>query len=284
MCASHMQRNHGPARLPLDSADAVPQRGTRPRASPGTSCVVLACDVSGRTLASYLHLWRKLVQMEDNAFNEDVLRVTDPEAAKVLTDTREWNLLSITINREVSLSELAHEMNMSLPALGYRVKKLLKLGLLTVSRIERRKGSPIKYYRATARHFFVPFEVTTFQSLAELLTSTIAPFERRMRHDLARVLLEEAGDWGMNFYGGTQGGFNFTFSPLPEQGDPFLEQSLQASFPAVHSTILSMSLDFDTAKALQRDLYEVYERYHERHVSGQQKYLLRVALVPVRQD
>ena len=221
--------------------------------------------------------------MEENAFNEDMLRVTDPEAAKVLTDTREWNLLSIVINREVSLSELASEMNMSLPALSYRVKKLLKLGLLTVSRIERRKGSPIKYYRASAKHFFVPFEVTTFQSLADLLTSTIAPFERRMRHELARVFLERAGDWGMNFYGGMQGGFNFTFSCVPEQGDRFMEQSLEPTFPAVHDTELSLGLDFDTAKALQRDLYEVYQRYNEKHVSGQQPYLLRIALVPLQQ-
>lgn len=235
-----------------------------------------------QAFASCLYLWRKLVQMEDKVLNEDVLRVTDPEAARVLTDVREWNLLSIVINREVSLSELAREMNMSLPALTYRVKKLLKLGLLTVSRIERRKGSPIKYYRASAKHFFVPFEVTTFQSLADLLTSTIAPFERRMRHELARVFLEEAGDWGMNFYGGKQGGFNFTFSSVPEQGDHFMEQSLEGTFPAVHDTELSLSLEFDTAKALQRDLYAVYERYHEKHVPGQQTYLLRIALVPVR--
>ena len=219
--------------------------------------------------------------MKDKGSNDDVRWVNDPHAAAVLTDQRGWNLLIILINEEATLSKLAHEMNMSLPALNYRLKKLLELDLVKVSRTEKRKGSPIKYYRATATHFFVPFEVTTFESLTDLLASTMAPFERRISHEIARLLVEAGKGWGLNFFAGRQGGFNFTFSPVPEKGDSCLKQSLQPAFPAVHDKVLMLKLDFDTAKALQRDLQEVYERYHQQ-LRGQQSYLLRIALVPLQ--
>jgi DNA-binding transcriptional ArsR family regulator len=219
--------------------------------------------------------------MKAKDFDENVHWVTSPGAAAVLTNTREWNLLIILINQEASLSELAHEMRLSLPALSYRLKKLLKLGLVKVARTEKRKGSPIKYYRATATHFYVPFEATTFQSLTDLLAFTMAPFERRISREMARLLLEAAKGWGLNFFASPQGGFNITFSPVPERADTFLKQSLQLSFPAVHDKVLMLNLDFDTAKALQRDLQEVYERYHQQ-LRGQQSYLLRIALVPLQ--
>lgn len=220
--------------------------------------------------------------MKAKDFNENVHWVNSPNAAAVLTDTREWNLLIILINQEASLSELARKLSLSLPALSYRLKKLLELDLVKVSRTEKRKGSPVKYYRATATHFYVPFEATTFQSLTDLLTSTMAPFERRISHEMVRLFQEANEGWGLNFFTDPQGGFNFTFSPVPERGDPFLEQSLQPTFPAIHDKVLMLNLDFDRAKALQRELQEIYERYDEQQVEGQQSYLLRTALVPLR--
>lgn len=212
--------------------------------------------------------------------NQNVLRVADPDAARVLTNTREWALLSVFMD-EASLSGAAEKLGMSLPALSYRVKKLLELGLLQISRVEKRKGSPVKYYRTVAEHFFVPFRVTPSATLENLLASSNERFDKRMRHEWVRVFLAEEGDWGLNLYRGEGGGLNYTFSPIPERDETFVMRSLQATFPAVYDSLFSINLDFDTAKALQHDLHELVQRYLEMEKLGQQTYLLRLNLVPL---
>jgi DNA-binding transcriptional ArsR family regulator len=219
--------------------------------------------------------------MKGALLNQDVLWVDDPEAAKALTDKRMWTLLSVFINHETSLKVAAGKLKMSLPALSYRVRKLLDLGLLEVSRIEKRKGSPIKYYRTVAEHFFVPFRMTSSDTLESLLESISAGFEKRFRRELARVFLEEASEWGLNLYGGADGDFNYSFSPAPERDEVFVQRSLQPNFPAVYDNLFVFAMDFDTAKALQRDIDGVYQRYAKVDMRGQQVYLLQMRLVPV---
>lgn len=217
--------------------------------------------------------------MKEAQLNQQVLRVADAEVARVLTDTREWAVLSVFLD-ETTLSGAAEILGMSLPALSYRVKKLLKLGLLQVSRVEKRKGSPVKHYRTVAEHFFVPFRVAPSTTLESLLASSNERFDRRLRHELVRVLLAEASDWGVNLYRGEGGGLNYGFSPVPERDETFAKRSLHPTFPALYNTLLSITLDFDTAKALQRDLHELQRRYVELEKPGQQAYFFRIDLVP----
>ena len=113
----------------------------------------------------------------------ETLEIVDPRAAAVLAAPRQRKILLSLIEQERSLSQLARLTGNPLNLLHHHLRKLTRLGLAKVARTEARAGSPIKYYRATARAFFVP---------AELLgEGPGAGLTSRMRDLLARSLARD---------------------------------------------------------------------------------------------
>lgn len=218
--------------------------------------------------------------MEDDALKLTLRVVDDPELAAALTDDKQWNLMGAFMARERTLSDAAQHLRVKLPTLSYRVGKLLRVGALEVARTEGRRGSPIKYYRAVARHFFVPFRVTPLKTLESLLESSHGWFDERVKRALARVFFEATRDWGVNLYSDEPGKLNLSFSPVPERDDAFVARSLEPSFPAVYDSNSVLALRHADAKALQRDLDLLYRRYAALGSEGQHPYLVRLTLVP----
>ena len=89
------------------------------------------------------------------------LDITDRRAAAALGTARSRRILLALVDQERSLSELAQAAETPLNLLHHHVGKLRRLGLVEVVREQRRGGSPIKFYRAAARSFFVPAELAT---------------------------------------------------------------------------------------------------------------------------
>lgn len=84
----------------------------------------------------------------------------------------------------------------------------------------------------------------------------------------------------MNLYSDEPGDFNISLSPAPERDDAFVKRSLEPSFPAVYDSNTVLALKHTDAKALQRELDALFQRYNALNSEGQHPYLVRLTLVP----
>src|SRR3712207_4147303 len=91
--------------------------------------------------------------------------VRNADAARLLVDVRTTGLLGAFLDAPRSVSDAARALNEYLDWARYRGRRLEAAGLLRLDGVQRRKGRAMKLYRAVADVFFVPFEVTRFESL-----------------------------------------------------------------------------------------------------------------------
>jgi predicted ArsR family transcriptional regulator len=106
--------------------------------------------------------------------------IKEPAAAAVFANLRQRQVLMTLIEREYSLSQLAEQTGTPLNLLHHQIRKLLNAGLVRITRQKRRAGAPIKFYRATARAFFVPTALSD--------TSPTDALNRKMRTALEQSL------------------------------------------------------------------------------------------------
>lgn len=104
---------------------------------------------------------------------QEHLSITNPEAARALTETKASQLLIPFMKCPLSLSDAAKELGVKLPRLSYHVNRFIEFGLLEVICTERRGGRSVKLYRSTAKTFFIPFHVTPSESLEHLVTQLL---------------------------------------------------------------------------------------------------------------
>jgi predicted ArsR family transcriptional regulator len=89
----------------------------------------------------------------------EVLRITNPKVAAAFANARQRFLILKLVDREQSLLQFSQASGISLSLLHYHVTQLQKLGLVEVTKIKPRSGRSMKYYRATAKSFFVPAQL-----------------------------------------------------------------------------------------------------------------------------
>ena len=208
--------------------------------------------------------------------------VTNPEAANLLADPAQLELLEPFFRGDVVLSELAKELGVKLNTLLYRVNRLIDLGLVEVAREEPRRGKPVKIYRATAQAFFVPFESTSSVSLGGLLRSMTSEGERLFYRELARGLQTFAPSWGLRVVLNNQKQLVIAMST--SQGgytEEFADTFFGPATPALYLGDGTLTLDFATAKKMQRELFELFKRYTDAQKPGEQRYAYRLGLTPV---
>ena len=210
--------------------------------------------------------------------------VTDPEAANLLSDPAQLELLEPFFQGEVVLGELAKVLGLKLNTLLYRVNKLIDLGLVEVVREEPRRGKPVKIYRAAAKAFFVPFESTTSVNLRGLLESITREGERLFYRETARALQTLAPSWGLHIVLNEQkhlavrvtdgeGGYKREF----DDTDSFFGPAA----PALFFGDGTLTLNFAAAKEMQRELSDLFKRYTDKQKAGEQRYAFRLGLTPV---
>ncbi len=219
--------------------------------------------------------------------NESV-EVRDSNIARVLTDTTQVRLLKPFFCNDVTLSDAARKLNVKLTTLLYHVSKFLKLGLLEVSKEEARKGKAIKYYRTTAKTFFVPFDITPSLSLKHLLHQLTQPNDEVFHREIARMLQDMSSQWGIEVgvevFSATSSEDNIEIT-LRRKGQVREEDvSFNPDEPALMSSQGRLHLDFKTAKSFQQDLRELLEKYHKQQNPKEQLYFYRVGLTPVKDE
>ena len=211
--------------------------------------------------------------------------IDTPLAATFLTQSQNLRLFSPFLSEEKSVSQAAEAAQVSLLKMYRFVKKAFALELLVQTRSEARQGKPIKYYRASAGNYFVPYGETTQLSFEELYRSSDDALRASLIESLLACFQEAAqasgSTLGLRVFLGDQDQLNLLHSLGPKQSS-VMRSFLAADAPAVWSERAMVKLDLETAKSLQHQLYTTV-----REAAASQEgvpYLLRVALVPVKSE
>ena len=235
----------------------------------------------GHGFTSKTHRAAKLLQMVDSHRSRfqnspDVLWISDPAAIEYLAKPTNLECLVPFLGRERTLTEAAEEVGARLSRLHYQVNQFLELKLLRVTRSEPRAGRAIRHYTALASRLFVPFDTTSFSTLEEALERAYLTASRSLSRDVARHTFGLGLPTGLRVSRGLSGGVVIEPGIAPgHEFDPLADDS-PAVIPGIWTSDLNLS--FTQAKALQRELEELRQRYSSE--SGGQRYQLQIVLVP----
>lgn len=90
--------------------------------------------------------------------------ITDPEAFQLLADETRRKMVFLLRVKDMTVSQIAAELNLTPQAVYHHIKKLQKADLVEVSREERLGHLIESYYRATAESFYLSMGKTSGSS------------------------------------------------------------------------------------------------------------------------
>lgn len=153
--------------------------------------------------------------------------VTDPRQAALLTDPTSKAYFAPFLARDRTVKEAAEVVGCALNTMLYRVKVMLRAGLLRVVETRPRGGRAIKVYRSVHDAYFVPFSLTPYATLEERVVVQGQPLFARLTaayaaalqaHNLsgnALLLGENGAVWTTDFPPAvTRGGNSLVFSDM----------------------------------------------------------------------
>lgn len=215
--------------------------------------------------------------MIDPAAAGPPVRLSYPEGAALFTTIGLLGYLRPFLRRERSVTAAAAMLGVDANRVLHRVRRLEKLGLLRVSRLEPRAGRPIKHYRAVADEFFVPHEAVSDRTLEEVMLAIDEGLRHLFYESYAAVLRGEVAfeGWGWRVFGGEDERLIVEFAAGP--GEPL--DTLADHSPALVDHWGMLALSFPEAKALKGELEALWRRY--RTGSGGSMYLVRLGLTPM---
>jgi hypothetical protein len=138
----------------------------------------------------------------------DSLEVTNPNTALFLADMQKARHLFPFLGKECSLGEAAKQLKTSIAKLRYWVTKMEEYGLVKQTRIEKRKGSPIKYYRSVAKEFMFPIELLPVGSDVAMLEHREKPIYQRAFAALAKTGRKNIKEWYVKVFQTHEGGMH----------------------------------------------------------------------------
>lgn len=202
--------------------------------------------------------------------------VTDADAADLLVNPYTLRQLAPFLGQECTVTRAAQETHAKPNTVLARVQRFVKLGLVQVVREEKRKGRAVKVYRSTADIFFIPFEATTAATLEAVLQERDVYWETLLRRGVVRARIDDVGTWGTRVYRDASNRLQVQTAVTPSQNYTLLD----AERPAVLSAWRdSVYLNFADAKALQREMFDLLKRYHQK--AGAQRYIVRLGMAPL---
>ena len=202
--------------------------------------------------------------------------VREGAAAEALMDPLTLRHLAPFLGREASVTQAAAETGEKPNTTLRRIQRFIRLGLLEVASEKARGGRPVKLYRSVAAVFFVPFEATASETLEAALAERDGYWERLLRRNVVKARLESIGPWGTRIYRDDRGRLQVQTAVTPDANATTLEPSAPAVFSAWRDTVM---LDFDDAKRLQHEMFELMQGYLK--LAGAQRYVIRLAMAPV---
>ena len=205
-----------------------------------------------------------------------LLVVTDAGMADVLINPTRLRQLEPFLGRECTVKQAAQETGEKANTVLSRVRRFLALGLLEVTREEKRNGRALKVYRSVADIFFVPFEATSVESLERMLEERDAYWEKLLRQGVVDVRREDVGTWGTRIYRDARSRLQIQTAINPNENYTMLDAERPAALSAWRDSVY---LDFEDAKALQKEMFALLQRYHKK--DGAQRYIVRLGMAPL---
>jgi hypothetical protein len=136
------------------------------------------------------------------------LEITDPDTALFLADTQKARHIFPFLGKECSLGEAAKRLKTTIAKLHYWVTKMEEYGLVQQTRTEKRKGSPIKYYRSVAKAFIFPIELLPVGSDVAMLELREKPLYQRTFAALAKTGRKNEKEWFVKVFQTPEGGMH----------------------------------------------------------------------------
>ncbi len=201
--------------------------------------------------------------------------VRDPAQVEILTDPARVRFLRPFMGREVTISQVASELEVTPNALLYRVRRMLDAGLLRVVATRPRRGRAIKVYRASHDGYRVPVSAMRYDDLRQ----RVDVYSRPIVEDLSRAYTAALLDAGQHD----------RIIALNSAGHPWgtdlLPTTTAQGRPVVFADAV-LWLDQEQASLVQRRLREALEEALQRAGSAgpsgtRHPYLVMGAVLPM---
>ena len=211
--------------------------------------------------------------------------MTHPEAVRRLMDEAQRDVLGLFITQPRSVGQVAALTGLALKRVHYLATRFVALGLLEVVDEQARKGRAVKRYQSTAPSFYIPFAALPTADLLEHAQARDATFNAQLLHHLTRAsepLMTNLNGWGRRVV--LENGKLELWTAREVSGPPDDPATYLAADdkPALWSSWDTLALDLEDAKALQRVLIRLSQRYGQKQ--GGRTYLLRLALTPAADE
>ena len=203
--------------------------------------------------------------------------ITETQAADALINPKTLRWLEPFLASPTTISEAAKQTASKPNTVLSRVKRFMKLGLIKIVKEEKRAGRAIKWYRTSSDSFFVPFAATTAESLEEMMAERDSYWENMLRQAVVQSRMESIGTWGTRFYKDKRGHLQVQTAIGPTENHDLLEPNAPAALSGWRDSVF---LDFEEAKQLQNDMFELLTKYQKK--SGAQRYIIRLGMAAIR--
>ena len=122
-----------------------------------------------------------------------IITITDPEAAKIAVDDTRRKILYLLRAKEMTVSKIADELNLTPQTVYHHIKKLCNVGMVEVSKEVRIDHLIESYYRATAEmfHFTMGKQTNSKKTAIEKMKSTLDALKRigyNMQYDEEKIV------------------------------------------------------------------------------------------------
>ncbi|CAN0136887.1 unnamed protein product, partial [Phaeothamnion confervicola] len=149
---------------------------------------------------------------------QDRCVITDPRAVELLFDLRASRMLAPFISSEHTLSTASVALGVAPSTLAHWIPKFVRTGLLVPTRVEARKGAPMRWYRTPGASLFVPIAAVPAATRMEFLGAGrqrvldlfVAGMDERVANDAST---------GVSFTSTGPVGVDVDLEPAPAQRD-----------------------------------------------------------------
>lgn len=210
-----------------------------------------------------------------------MLPLADARAARWARQAVALRVLGAFMGRASPLAPVAQRLGL-LPSTALRwVRRWVEVGALAVVHERARAGRPVKWYRATAARFLIPYEAEGAalpeDVVRRLLQLRVAPQARGLVAAAGRTLARSGAAWGTLVYADRHG--ELVVRPDFDSGrTPQLLNEGEPAYLNVYSDDLRLSAA--QAKRLQRELVALLQRYKDAADPGPRRYTLSLVLAP----
>lgn len=202
------------------------------------------------------------------------LIITDTKTAEVLTNPQNQRWLTPFMQQAQSIGQAAQMLGVLPNTMLYRVKQFERLGLLEVVREEARVGRSVKFYRAVAEAFYIPFTLTKAETVAALLSPLADFWMQHYLNNATKATADLSPSVGLRI----QSENGELYAKVALEPDQMLELSDPRIPPIFSLWTAQLYLNPSDARELQRRLLELYLEFNQKQ--GNQPFMLGLALAP----